>query len=302
MRQPVNHRQTVIARFIWVACGLALSGSMLSLSTAALYAQAKVQQCAKASRDSCIDWEKAVAYAVGQGAPAQWAKTTAQKNISATRAAELDAFRNLLQLIQGVNLDANTTVAGRSVQDQRLASQLQGRLRGVRRSETPRYFSDGSVSVRMEARLREVIPQEWRTPVGVGALQKIARSALQTTAASPLLSSTQPITGIVIDARGLGLQPALAPQVLGPQNAVLYDSSFVSEENSDNGALGYAKSLKNIRKHPRVGRNPAVIKAQAVLGNQKANVVLNQTDADAFRLLWEREEFLRQGRLLILLD
>ena len=62
-------------------------------------------RCTQPSEQACVDWNNGLAIAVGSGAPATWAKTAAQKNISATRAARLDAARNLMELIKGVNLN-----------------------------------------------------------------------------------------------------------------------------------------------------------------------------------------------------
>ncbi|MCH7477414.1 MAG: hypothetical protein IIA14_04860, partial [SAR324 cluster bacterium] len=67
-------------------------------------------RCTQPGETSCIDWNAGIAIALGTGAPASWAKNAAQKNISAARAARLDAARNLLELIKGINVSSSTTM------------------------------------------------------------------------------------------------------------------------------------------------------------------------------------------------
>ena len=56
-----------------------------------------------------IDWQKGVAEADGYGAPPAQA-IGAQANLLAQRAAKADCYRNLLELISGVQVDSQTTV------------------------------------------------------------------------------------------------------------------------------------------------------------------------------------------------
>jgi hypothetical protein len=256
-------------------------------------------RCTQPGQQACVDWTNGVAIAIGSGAPATWARTPAQKNISATRAARLDAARNLLELIKGINLTASSNIQGAMVASDEVSTSIEGRLNGIRPVESPHYFSDGSVQVKLEANLREVVPQDLYTQSGppqpIGApIGSPAGAAINPQAA---------YTGLIIDARGTGVQPAMSPKVYDPQNREVYGSAYVSRDFAvSQGMVGYAKSIEQASQTDRVKGNPAVIKAVKAEGANKADVVISQADADALRALAQQQTFLRDARVMIVLD
>ncbi|HKI99340.1 MAG TPA: hypothetical protein VKB51_12780 [bacterium] len=256
-------------------------------------------RCTQAGTQACVDWTNGLAIAIGTGAPATWARTPAQKNISATRAARLDAARNLLELIKGINLTASTSVQGAMVASDQVSTSIQGRLNGIRPVEAPHYFSDGSVQVKLEANLREVVPADLYSQSGPP--QQIAGPY-----GSPAGSAISPqtsYTGLIIDARGTGVQPAMSPKIYDPQNREVYGSAYVSREFAvSQGMVGYAKSLEQAAQTDRVKGNPAVVKAVKAEGASKADLVISQSDADALRTLAQQQTFLREARVMIVLD
>jgi len=257
-------------------------------------------RCTETGAQACVDWTSGLAIALGTGAPASWAKTAAQKNISATRAARLDAARNLLELIKGINLNTSSDIQGAMVANDTVQTSIQGRLYGVRPVDRPRYFSDGSVQVKLEARLREIIPEElYLDAQGPprelgGPFGPVTGAAINTGAA---------YTGLVIDARGSGVKPAMAPKVFDPQEREVYGSAYVSREFAvSQGMVGYAKSIEAAAGNDRVKGNPALVKATGVKGANQADLVISQADADALRTLAQGQTFLREARVMIVLD
>ena len=257
-------------------------------------------RCTQPSEQACVDWNNGLAIAVGSGAPATWAKTAAQKNISATRAARLDAARNLMELIKGVHLNTSSDIQGMMVANDTVQTSIQGRLFGIRPVERPRYFSDGSVQVKLEARLREIIPEELYLD-SQGPPRQLG-GPLGSPVGSPL-NTSQAYTGLIIDARGTGIQPALSPKVYDPQDREVYGSAYVSREFAvSQGMAGYVKSIEAASATDRVRGNPAVIKAEQAVGANKADVVISQADADALRAIAQQQTFLREARVMIVLD
>ncbi len=257
-------------------------------------------RCTEQGRQACVDWSNGLAIAVGSGAPASWARTPAQKNISATRAARLDAARNLLELIKGINLTSSSNIQGAMVANDTVQTSIQGRLFGIRPVEQPRYFSDGSVRVKLEARLWEVVPEELYHD------QQGPPRALGPPRGSPAGSPIDPeraYSGLIIDARGTGAKPAMAPKVYDPEGREVYGSAYVSREFAvSQGMVGYAKSLEQARGTDRVRGNPAVIEALEAKGANQADLVIPQADADALRAISEQQTFLREARVMIVLD
>lgn len=77
-----------------------------------------------------VDWQRMRVVAHGMGAvPASAAP--AQARFLGTRAATVDARRNLLEVIQGVRVEATTTMRNYLVQDDTIASQVRGYVQGA---------------------------------------------------------------------------------------------------------------------------------------------------------------------------
>lgn len=257
-------------------------------------------RCTQPKEQACVDWNNGLAIAIGTGAPASWARSAAQKNISATRAARLDAARNLLELLKGISLTGSSSVENAMVASDSVSTSIQGRLHGIRPVERPRYFSDGSVQVKLEAQLRQVIPEnlyldnqgpprELGAPTGASGT-----SALNTGGA---------FSGLIVDARGTGVKPAMSPKIFDQQGREIYGSAFVSREFAvSQGMVGYVKSIEAARKTDRVQGNPAVVKALEAKGANKADLVVSQSDADALRKITQGQNFLREARVMIVLD
>ncbi len=257
------------------------------------------QRCTTPSDRACVDWDKGVAIAVGTGAPASFAQNAAQKNISALRAARLDAARNLLELIKGVNISSSSTVQSAMVASDTVNTQIEGTLNGLREVAAPKYFSDGSIQIRLETSLRQVIPQSLYVS---GPPQELGGSQAPSAPVSSV-SSGGAYTGLIIDARGTGVVPAMSPKVLDPQGKEVYGSSFVSREFAiSQGMVGYVKSVDAARNNDRVKGNPALIKAVEAKGANKADLVVSQDDANTLKTLAQQQTFMRESRVMIVLD
>ena len=95
----------------------------------------------------------------------------------------------------------------------------------------------------------------------------------------PVTNFSLPITGIVIDARYLGLEPALSPFIIN-KNGIIYPSKSLnleSEKIIEKGILEYQEQLhSSFENDSRVGTNPLIIKASEAVGkNHKTDVLLD---------------------------
>lgn len=256
--------------------------------------------CNETTENDCVNWEEGMAYAGGTGAPAEWAQTAAQKNISAQRAARVDAARNLLELVKGINLTGDTTMGAAMLANDRVSTSVQGRIAGLRLVGEPKYFSDGSIKVKMAGRLRDVIPEEAYI---TGPPQLLGPPTQIGPGAAPVINTRASYTGLVIDARGTGALPAMSPKVLDPDGREIYGSAYVSREFAvEQGIVGYAKDVNAASANARVKGNPVVIKALEAKGANKADVVISAADANALREIAQNQNFMRQTRVMIVLD
>jgi len=107
-------------------------------------------------------------------------------------------------------------------------------------------------------------------------------------------------TGLVIDARGLGLKPALLPKIVDQQGQELYVGQVVPRTNAvEQGVAGYAKDVNAAANNFRVTDNPAVMKGLSASGSTRTDVVIGQADAQALRQLGSKGDFLQYCRVII---
>ena len=94
-------------------------------------------------------WGGRVITAVGVGIPAQ-GQTGPAARVNAERAAEMDARRNLVEQLYGVQIDSQTTVRDFVMQNDRINADVTAFLSGARRVGEPVQNPDGSVEVTVE--------------------------------------------------------------------------------------------------------------------------------------------------------
>ncbi|HBI29818.1 MAG: hypothetical protein VX420_05750 [SAR324 cluster bacterium] len=260
------------------------------------------QSCSQQGDSACIDWDRQLIIAEGIGVPAQTAKSVAQKNATAERAARLDAARNILEMAKGVNLSSTTTLKDAMLQDDTVRTRIQGVLYGLRVVGTPRYFSDGSVRIRMEASLRETIPQELYATPQAGPPQEIP-APVNTVQPSNRIDHNQVYSGLVVDARGTDVQPAMSPKIVDEDGVELYGSAYVAQEFvQKHGMAGYVKTIDQARGNDRVQPNPLVVQAVGASGANRTDLVLGNDTASALRKIAKHLNFLREARVVIVID
>lgn len=90
-------------------------------------------------------WAAGMISAKGAGVPTP-GETGAAARIGAERSAELDARRKLLEKVQGVQMDAQTTMRDFITQNDQVRARVMGVLQGAEVGE-PKQLADGSVEV-----------------------------------------------------------------------------------------------------------------------------------------------------------
>jgi hypothetical protein len=108
---------------------------------------------APAEEPSDTPWYEKVITAKGYGALSDDPSLSqAQKIIGAKRAAKMDAFRNLVEQIKGVNVTSETTVQDFITQNDTIETNIQAFVQGARVIET-KDLGDGSYEVTVEIKL-----------------------------------------------------------------------------------------------------------------------------------------------------
>jgi hypothetical protein len=190
-----------------------------------------------------------------------------QARRAAMRIAKQDALRQLIEIVNGVNVTSETTVSG-AMFDDMIKTQVQGAIRGARRVGQPSYLSDTSVEVTYEVKMADIskvlLPMADSAPtLQYGMENNTNATAASSSNAAQTISGG--VTGIIIDGTGLGLRPAMSPRILNQDGSVVYGPSQYSRDYAaSNGVVGYAKTLDQAKNDPRVQGNPLIIRGTSI--------------------------------------
>ena len=114
-----------------------------------------------------------------------------------------------------------------------------------------------------------------------------------------------PYTGLLIDVRGLGLQPSIAPRVLSADGHLIHGVATVDRSlATDYGVAGYDDDLNRAYTSERLGgedAKPFVVKATGTAGRYSGDAILDNFDVAQVLQADEAGDFLRQGRVTFLL-
>lgn len=201
--------------------------------------------------------------ASGSGRPAPGATAFA----SAVHAAR----QRLLEAIGQLRLDAGRTVDSvlQETRDKRQTlEELVATAEVVQTRYLPRGAVESTVQVALFGRLTALLWPDTASPALSGAE---ATSAVY--------------TGIVIDARGLALQPALFPRILDEDGQVLYAPANVHAEVAmQRGYVAYASAFDSPQIEARIGKNPLSLRARRVSGPARVDVVMSRADVSQLQL------------------
>jgi len=198
--------------------------------------------------------------AVGIGAPPAQPANAAQARAMAERAAQVVAYRNLLEAVKGVRIDATTTVENFMVTSDVIRTQVSGFVQGAMVMDK-KYMSDGSVEVTVGMQLTGALADS--------LLPKTPSAQPSGIAAPGAVGQT--FTGLIIDARGLGVRPAMSPKVLNEDGKEVYGSAWINRDWAvREGMAGYLKDPAQAQQNPRVTDKPLLVKALKASGDARS--------------------------------
>jgi hypothetical protein len=235
-----------------------------------------------------------------------------QARRSAMRIAKQDALRQLIEIVNGVNVTSETTVSG-AMFDDVIKTQVQGAIRGARQIGQPKYLSDTSVEVVYEVKMADIsrvlLPMAEKAPTltfddtNVTVSGTVAAAPEQHQAGTDTGVKSGGVTGIIIDGTGLGLRPAMSPRILNQSGSVVYGPGQYSRDYAAaNGVAGYAKSLDQAKSDTRVQGNPLIIRAASTSGSTSADVIISNADAGKLAVADGAAGLLKNCRVMFVLD
>jgi hypothetical protein len=239
-----------------------------------------------------VDWTTGVLTAVGIGAPPAQPANAAQARAMAERAAQVVAYRNLLEAVKGVRVDSTTTVENFIITSDVIRTEVNGIIQGATIMDK-KYMSDGSVEVTVGMRLTGALAD--------ALLPKTPMTGLTGTLAPA--SPGQLYTGLIVDARGLGVKPAMAPKILNEDGKEVYGSAWINRDYAvREGMVGYLKDPVQAQANPRVTDKPLMVKALKAAGDARVDMVISNADAAMLQSASENLSMLQKCRVIILVD
>jgi len=206
-------------------------------------------------------------------------------------AAKYDALRNLLGVINGINVTSESTVENQMMANDVIKTRIEGIAKHYRMVGEERYYSDGSIEVTIEMSLDGPF-MEVMLPQKMGGGHALS-SAVEGFA----------YTGLIVDATGLGARPALAPRILNEKGEEVYGSSYVSRDWAIKyGMVGYEKDLNSALHNDRVTGEPLIAKGIRTVGPNHADIVISNADAEKLHSMSQNLSFLEKCRVIVVVD
>lgn len=227
----------------------------------------------------------------------------------AREAAIMAAQRNLIAVVQGMQINSTTTMRDLILTNDTVNRNISGTLRGAQiieeeltndggyyvKMRVPIYGVGESIASAILPALRQNAPQSFDVP----NLQNFEPAIIQD------IQNTN-YSGVIVDASGLGLTETFSPVIYDTNGRAIYgienlqnDALIISE-----GMVSYSNSINDATARQRAGNSPLVVKAVSVRGGNnsvnKVNVVISATDADKILLANQKNHMLENCAVVFL--
>jgi len=242
-----------------------------------------------------VNWTTGVVTASGKASPADQSPESKE---SVSLSARAQAVKNILATLKQIKINNESTVNDYAAGSDVILAGLE-KTAGEAGVSKQIYTSALAVEITLETSLfggflQLVLPEEIRQipkinpEMNPDILPAIGKS---------------PYSGLVIDARGLGIEPVLDPVIVSEQGHEVYSSVFISRDFAvQNGICKYVCDLDQAVRDKSIGENPMVLKGLRKEGSKNATLVISMTDYLALEKTTERHGFLNECRVIIVRD
>ncbi|MEJ2164723.1 MAG: hypothetical protein P8X90_04280 [Desulfobacterales bacterium] len=254
-----------------------------------------------------IDWTAGVVTARGLADPAScgYHTGTGANHQQAIAEAITKARHNLLETIIGLRIDAQHRVIDIVENYPSIMTNLREMAYKAPEVENLRsYLYDGEVEVWSRMALNGgfsqlILPPDIRQIESIKQVRPPRNSAeRRNRRRSPEIH-----TGMVVDARGIEAVPVIAPRILDENLEEVFGPTYASREFAvQHGVVRYATNIWQAKFDLRVSDNPIVVKALKTVWPSRCDFVISNADADKLRSASEHLLFLRECRVIIVLD
>ncbi len=228
----------------------------------------------------------------------------ARAKMMARRAAIMDAQRNLVEMIKGTTVDAESTMDNFLLQSDVVKTKVNGVITGARvvsegiedggyhvTLSVPEYGVGSVADVAIDAKMGNYTPEP---------IQEPSASALKTYKPELQAKVNGGYTGLVIDAKGSALVRTFCPVIYDTNGRAIYGVHNVDKDYAiSHGIVEYADGSVSWQTvgigQSRAGSNPLVVKMVSLRdrATNKCDVVISVEDADKILIENQRNGILR---------
>ncbi len=243
-------------------------------------------------KEGQINWTKYTITANGIGSLPS--KSTANNPQIAFATAKRNAVIKIHQIVQSIRIDSFSTLQAQFHKNDVILSEIENLAKKARITEQ-KYLSDTTVKVTIELPILGGFSQ-LILPLEIKQIESIKTIP-------PQKKETPIFTGLVVDATGITAKPAMVFKIVDETGQEVYGPAFVNRDSAvRQGMVGYVTDLAFAQKNQRVTYYPLVLKGLKTYFKAPSKVVISNADASKLKSTSEHLDFLRKGRVMIVID
>lgn len=258
--------------------------------------QDKNQHCITRFENGVINWTTGFISATGKASPEDNKETSSE---SVPGSARADANRSIIEILKRIKINTELSVDAYASKNDVILAGMEKTARDATISKQY-YTSALAVEITIETSmfggfLQLVLPDEIRQISKVNPeIKQEVKPEIYTEIGENLY------TGLIVDARGLGVEPVLTPALVSEQGHDVYSPVFISREFAvQNGVCKYFCGMEPALKDKRIGNHPLIIKGLRREGKQNTAIVISMSDYRVLEKATERHTFLKECRVII---
>lgn len=251
--------------------------------------------------EAFINWTDQVIGVVGRGEVRDAGKEHHTPFHTMVKARQ-NAYHRLLITAKSIQLTPVMSVADFLGTNDILLAEFENLLKRAEAVQTE-FLSTGPVEITLKFSLTGEF-SKMLLPDTITRLEKIEseQSSVPVDASEVALDASE-YTGLVVDARGLSIIPAMCFQLLDEKGKEVYGPAYTSRENVvAYGMCQYVSNIGDIENNDRVGGNPLMVKGIKVNPPGASDIIISDTDAGRLRGSVEHLAFLKNCRVIVVMD
>lgn len=294
---------------------------------------ARIDYIEQITDEASMNWTTQALRIKGYGYGPENVKHLGRRKILTKRAAKVDAYRNLVEVIKGVQVTSNSRVEDMMLESDSIQTKTRGMLKGMKVVDVT-YSHDGGCEITVEVNiykdgtflLADLNTGNFKVTDNYPKFdwdavrkelektkEKLAHLRARYSGVDENIinsnhnglegqfynaHSTKNIyTGLLVDARELDLKPTLAPSILNQNREKMYGIGVIPTKVTNGSTADYLLcNIEHARKYKKISDWPLVVKGIEVIN--ETDVIIDNEDAKKLLLI---HHLLEQGKVVILI-